>query len=64
MIFLRSLLYVIFNNLGVDESTCGSLLYSSGKTGSVVISAKVELPNEAHIVGTKGIIKVLRPSIL
>ena len=42
----------------MDETVSATLVYSRGRIASFNSSFKVNLPNEAFIVGTKGIIKV------
>jgi dihydrodiol dehydrogenase / D-xylose 1-dehydrogenase (NADP) len=49
------------NEEGVDSSTSSTLIFSGGRTATLVTSAKVQLPNEAFAVGTKGIIKLPSP---
>jgi len=39
---------------GCDESTSASLIYSDGRTATLATHTRVKLPNEAHIIGTKG----------
>jgi dihydrodiol dehydrogenase / D-xylose 1-dehydrogenase (NADP) len=46
---------------GVDESTSSTVLYSGNRTATLVTSSRVDLPDEAFIVGTKGTIKVCYP---
>jgi dihydrodiol dehydrogenase / D-xylose 1-dehydrogenase (NADP) len=46
------------NDEGVDESVCAALQFSGGKTAVFSTHSRVQFTNEAHIVGTKGIIKV------
>lgn len=46
---------------GVDLGTSATLLYSGGRSAVMSCSIDVELPNEAHIIGTKGTIKVCNP---
>jgi dihydrodiol dehydrogenase / D-xylose 1-dehydrogenase (NADP) len=46
---------------GCDESTSTSLIYSRGRTATLVTHSRVQLPNSAIIVGTKGTITVPRP---
>jgi len=46
------------NSDGVDESTSATLVYKNGRTATLVTHGRVRLPNEAHVVGTKGTIKV------
>ncbi|CAG2115444.1 unnamed protein product [Medioppia subpectinata] len=46
------------NQYGVDESVSAVFKYSDGRTANIATSARVNLPCEAHIVGTKGTIKV------
>jgi dihydrodiol dehydrogenase / D-xylose 1-dehydrogenase (NADP) len=50
----------VLNNSGVDTSTSLTLKYKGGKTATLCTHARVKLPNEAFIVGTKGTIKVSR----
>lgn len=46
------------NKYGTDE-TCGAVItYPGGKMASVVTSARIDLPREALIVGTKGTLRV------
>ena len=40
---------------GVDESTSSTVLYSGGRTATLLTSARVNMPCEGLIVGTKGI---------
>lgn len=46
------------NEDGVDISISATLLYKGNRTATIMTHAQVDLPNEAHICGTKGIIKV------
>lgn len=46
------------NKGGVDESTSTTLLYSNGRTATLITHCRVEMPNEAIVVGTKGTLKV------
>jgi predicted dehydrogenase len=46
------------NDEGVDESVCAAFELSGGKTAVFSTHSRVQFTNEAHIVGTKGIIKV------
>ena len=46
------------NSEGVDESTSTTLIYSGGRTATLVTNTLVVLPNEAYAVGTKGTMKV------
>jgi dihydrodiol dehydrogenase / D-xylose 1-dehydrogenase (NADP) len=48
----------VMNSQGVDESTSVTLLYSGGRTATFVTNTKVEMPNEAFAVGTKGTLKL------
>lgn len=48
----------VLNENGVDTSTSISLKYKGGKLVTACTHARVKLPNEAFIVGTKGTIKV------
>ncbi|XP_014662222.1 PREDICTED: trans-1,2-dihydrobenzene-1,2-diol dehydrogenase-like isoform X2 [Priapulus caudatus] len=43
---------------GVDESASLTLLYPQSRIASVLLTTKSDLPNEAHIFGTKGQIKL------
>lgn len=49
------------NEHGVDETISASLVYSKGRVASISASLKVDLPSEAHIIGTKGTIKIPCP---
>ncbi|KDR09314.1 trans-1,2-dihydrobenzene-1,2-diol dehydrogenase-like [Zootermopsis nevadensis] len=49
------------NENGVDTSTSITLKYKGGRTATLCTHARVKLPNEAFIVGTKGIVKILEP---
>jgi len=46
---------------GVDESTSTTLVFSNGRTATLITHSKVELPNEAIVFGTKKTIKVHAP---
>jgi len=46
---------------GCDESTSTTLIYSEGRTATLLTSAMADLPCEALIVGTKGNIKLREP---
>lgn len=46
------------NEENVDTSMACVLTYSDGNTAVLSTSSRVWLPNEAHIIGTRGIIKV------
>ncbi|XP_050450446.1 trans-1,2-dihydrobenzene-1,2-diol dehydrogenase-like [Cataglyphis hispanica] len=48
----------ILNENGVDMSMSATLLYKGDRTATVMTQALVNLPNEAYICGTKGMIKV------
>ena len=48
------------NSNGVDESSSAIISYKNGKIAIVSTHSRVELPNEACIVGTKGTIKIPR----
>lgn len=47
------------NANGVDESSSTTLVFSNGRTATLVTHSKVELPNEAVLYGTKQTLKVL-----
>lgn len=42
----------------MDVTANSVLVYSGGRSASLVSSFRVELPCEAFVIGTKGIIKV------
>lgn len=46
------------NEEGVDISTSATFHYKGNRTATMLFQAQVELPNEAYIIGTKGIIKI------
>lgn len=46
------------NEFQTDESFAAVITYEGGRTASVSSSAKLPLPNEAIVVGTKGVIRV------
>lgn len=46
---------------GCDESASISLTYSGGRTATLVTHSRVNLPNEAVIIGTKGTMKLSAP---
>ncbi|XP_012221120.1 trans-1,2-dihydrobenzene-1,2-diol dehydrogenase [Linepithema humile] len=46
------------NEDGVDMSMSATLLYKGNRTATIATSALVDLPNEARICGTKGMITV------
>lgn len=46
------------NEDGVDLSSSATLIYSGGRTATTVAHGRVRMQNEAHIIGTKGMIKV------
>lgn len=48
----------IVNENGVDMSMSATLLYKGNRTATIYTQGFVNLPNEASICGTKGIIKV------
>lgn len=47
------------NKYGTDSAASVILKYPEGKTTVFSTSAIVDLPNEALVIGTKGILKVL-----
>ncbi|CAG0913759.1 unnamed protein product [Notodromas monacha] len=49
------------NSEGMDTDDCTILGFPGGKTASWATNCSVELPNEAFVVGTKGIIKIEAP---
>lgn len=46
------------NDDGVDLSVSATFLYKGNRTATILTHSLVDLPNEAHIIGTKGTIKV------
>jgi len=46
---------------GCDESTSVTLIYTKGRTATLVTHSRVQLPNNATIIGTKGTITVPKP---
>lgn len=46
------------NENGVDMSMSATLLYKGNRTATIMAHALVDLPNEACVCGTKGMIKV------
>lgn len=46
------------NDHGVDVSTSTTLLFKGGRTATIITHALIDLPNEAHVIGTKGSLKV------
>lgn len=48
----------ILNSEGVDQSVSATLVYNGNRTATIVTHCLVDLPNEAYILGTKGMIKV------
>ncbi len=47
------------NANGVDLNCSAVLKFKNGRTATISTHSQIVLPNEAHIVGTKGTIKVL-----
>ncbi|XP_053975738.1 trans-1,2-dihydrobenzene-1,2-diol dehydrogenase-like isoform X2 [Hylaeus volcanicus] len=48
----------VLNEEGVDMSVSVSFQYKNNRTATLVTNALVNLPNEAYVIGTKGMIKV------
>ena len=46
------------NSDGIDDSSSSTLLYSNGKTATLIVNGTVRMDSVALIVGTKGTIKV------
>jgi len=42
----------------VDESTSTTLIYSGGRTATLMTHYGVEVPSDAYVIGTKGTLKV------
>lgn len=55
---IRVLATGFLNKGGTDESASAIISYPGGKTALVSTSSRLQCPNEAVIVGTKGIIRV------
>ncbi|RWS28069.1 Trans-1:2-dihydrobenzene-1:2-diol dehydrogenase-like protein [Leptotrombidium deliense] len=51
----------ILNEHGVDTSIAANLKFPNGKLAQISTGSWVDLPCEAHIVGTKGTIKLMAP---
>jgi len=49
------------NQEGTDESTSTTLVYSGGRTATLITHSRVKLPCEAIIIGTKGTMKLPFP---
>lgn len=47
------------NEEGVDMSASSTLMYSNGRTATLLTHAQVDFPCEAIVAGTKGLLKVL-----
>lgn len=45
---------------GVDESSSTTLVFSNGRTATLITHSRVDLPNEAFVFGTKQTLKVDR----
>ncbi|XP_033323187.1 trans-1,2-dihydrobenzene-1,2-diol dehydrogenase isoform X1 [Megalopta genalis] len=46
------------NEEGVDISATASFHYKGNRTATMLFHSKVDLPNEAYVLGTKGMIKI------
>ncbi|CAL8116955.1 unnamed protein product [Orchesella dallaii] len=46
---------------GVDESSSSTLIFSNGRTATLLTHSRVDLPNEAVVYGTKKTVKVRAP---
>lgn len=46
------------NEDGVDVSVSVSLQYKGNRSATIITHSLVDLPNEAYVIGTKGMIKV------
>jgi dihydrodiol dehydrogenase / D-xylose 1-dehydrogenase (NADP) len=49
------------NEEGIDLSTSSTLIYSGGRTATLITNSRVVLPCDAIAVGTKGILKLPNP---
>lgn len=45
---------------GVDETVCGSFLYSGNRSASFQFTSRIKSTNEAHVYGTKGTLTFLK----
>jgi hypothetical protein len=52
------------NAQGADESSSATLIYSKGRIATLMTNIRVEFPNDALVIGTKGIITVGANSIV
>jgi len=48
---------------GVDESTSTTLIYSGGRTATLLTHYGVQLPRDAYVIGSKGTLKVILPAV-
>lgn len=46
------------NKEEVDQSVSTTFLYNGNRTATIITHSLVDLPNEAYVIGTKGMIKV------
>ena len=50
------------NENDVDLSSSTTLIYSGGRSATLLTHCQVNLPNSAYIIGTEGTIKVIKLS--
>lgn len=50
-----------FPLIGIDESISVAFKYSDGQVASMSNTIRGQMSNEAHVIGTKGILKILSP---
>jgi dihydrodiol dehydrogenase / D-xylose 1-dehydrogenase (NADP) len=46
------------NESGADDSSSATVVFPKGKTATLITHSRVNLPSEAVVVGTKGVMKV------
>jgi predicted dehydrogenase len=46
------------NASGADDSSSATILFPKGKTATLITHSRCDMPNEAVVVGTEGVIKV------
>lgn len=46
------------NKSGADDSSSATVIFGKGKTATLITHSRVNLPSEAVVIGTKGVITV------
>lgn len=49
------------NSSGADDSSSATIIYPGGKTATLITHSRTNLPNEAVVAGTKGVMKLPFP---